>query len=264
MKLSDYHIHSKYSFDSNEELNNICEAVIERGITEICFTEHFEFSAPKSDIWPDISEWNKCIDECRARYDGKLVILQGMEIGQPQHHGEEAKRLIEELHDRLDFIIASIHIVRDTGRPSKIVFTQETYPEYFKMYFEELKILAENGDFDVLGHVTFPFRYVPDELIKELPVESFESHFREVFDILVKRNKGIEINTSGYRTSLNAAMPSERIVSWYKEQGGTVISVGSDGHSAKSVGLYIEEGFGIARNVGLEITKFRNRTKWTL
>ena len=61
----DYHLHSKFSFDSNEEPESICEAAIERGVEEICFTEHFEVGAPVSDIWPDIGIWNNTIDELR-------------------------------------------------------------------------------------------------------------------------------------------------------------------------------------------------------
>ena len=258
--LSDYHLHSRFSFDSNEEPENICEAEIALGVTEICFTEHFEFNAPKTDIWPNIIEWNKCVDELKSKYEGRLTILQGVEIGQPQSEPERAKDLIEQLCDRLDFVIGSLHIVGNTGRPSKYEFTKKTYLEYFKMYFEELKVLAETGDFDVMGHVTFPFRYVPEELLLERPIESFEEEFREVFDIIISRNKGIEINTSGYRTPLGEAMPGEKIIKWYKEQGGNIITIGSDGHSARSAGLYIREGMDIiGKSNYTAVSSFRKR-----
>ena len=167
---------------------------------------------------------------------------------------------MEQLQDRLDFVIGSVHIVGDTGRPSKYVFTRGNYQEYFKTYFEELILLAEMGDFDVMGHVTFPFRYVPEQLLREWPIESFEKQFRNVFDILMGRNKGIEINTSGYRTGLEDAMPSENIVRWYKEQGGKIITVGSDGHTARSACLNIGRGYNICNNLGFQTTaKFQKR-----
>ena len=81
-----------------------------------------------------------------------------------------------------------------------------------------------------------------------------------MFDILIRRNKGIEINTSGYRTSLEDAMPSENIVRWYKEQGGKIITVGSDGHSARSTCLNIGRGYNICNNLGFQTTaKFQKR-----
>ena len=256
----DYHLHSKFSFDSNEEPESICEAAIERGVEEICFTEHFEFGAPVSDIWPDIGIWNNTIDELREKYEGRLSILQGIESGQPYKEPDRANRLMEQLQDRLDFVIGSVHIVGDTGRPSKYVFSQDNYQEYFKTYFEELLLLAETGDFDVMGHVTFPFRYVPEQLLREWPIESFEKQFRDVFDILIRRNKGIEINTSGYRTGLSDAMPSENLVRWYKEQGGKIITVGSDGHSARSACLNIDRGYQLFKNLGFQTTtKYQKR-----
>ena len=103
---------------------------------------------------------------------------------------------MEQLQDRLDFVIGSAHIVGNTGRPSKYVFSQDNYQELFKTYFEELILLAETGDFDVMGHVTFPFRYVLEQLLREWPIESFEKQFRDVYDILIRRNKGIDNGTA--------------------------------------------------------------------
>ena len=77
MMFCDYHLHTKYSFDSKEEPENTCEKAIELGISEICFTEHFEFGAPIEDAWTDIDKWNAKIDELRASYEGRLSILQG-------------------------------------------------------------------------------------------------------------------------------------------------------------------------------------------
>lgn len=260
MILRDYHLHSKFSFDSNEEPENICEAAIERGISEICFTEHFEFGAPDDAIWPDIDVWNLEIDRLRAVYDGRLSILQGIEAGQPLKESDKAKRLMDQLRNRLDFVIGSLHVVGDTGRPSKYEFTKQNYQDYFKRYFEEAKELAEFGDFDVMGHITFPFRYPPRELVNEYPIERYEKDIREIYDILVSRGKGIEINTSGYRTPLEDAMPGDILVRWYKEQGGIIVTVGSDGHSARSACLNIEKGYKIIETSGFgNLSRCKNR-----
>ena len=256
----DYHLHTKYSFDSKEEPENTCEKAIELGISEICFTEHFEFGAPVEDSWTDIDKWNAKIDELRASYEGRLSILQGIESGQPIKEPDRAKALMERLSDRLDFVIGSMHIVGDTGRPSKYPFSDDNYLDYYKRYFEEAKRLAEFEDFDIMGHVTFPFRYPDRTLLEKYPIEDFESDFRELFDILIKRDKGIEINTSGYRTPLEDAMPGLTLVKWYKEQGGKYITVGSDGHSQYSACLNIEKGYQIAIDAGFEkVTRYSKR-----
>ena len=38
MYLIDYHIHSNNSLDIKETIMSVCEAAIEQGINEICFT----------------------------------------------------------------------------------------------------------------------------------------------------------------------------------------------------------------------------------
>ena len=41
--LADYHIHCKYSDDSEEDLEKIIETAINKGIGEICFTDHVDY-----------------------------------------------------------------------------------------------------------------------------------------------------------------------------------------------------------------------------
>ena len=41
--LADYHIHSRYSDDSEEEMEIIVLSAIEKGFDEICFTDHVDY-----------------------------------------------------------------------------------------------------------------------------------------------------------------------------------------------------------------------------
>ena len=40
-KYNDYHLHSKFSFDSKENIKNIILKAKDKHIKEICLTEHF-------------------------------------------------------------------------------------------------------------------------------------------------------------------------------------------------------------------------------
>ncbi len=46
--LADYHVHSEFSDDSVFPVNDVCALAIERGIDEICFTDHVDFGPPCS------------------------------------------------------------------------------------------------------------------------------------------------------------------------------------------------------------------------
>ena len=50
--FSDYHVHSSFSFDSEESPRAIVEKAIALGMKQICFTDHQDFN------WPTIT--NKC------------------------------------------------------------------------------------------------------------------------------------------------------------------------------------------------------------
>ena len=46
--MFDYHMHSKVSFDSEEEPIEIIRSAEEKGLLEICFTDHFDYNSDKS------------------------------------------------------------------------------------------------------------------------------------------------------------------------------------------------------------------------
>ena len=251
MRYRDYHLHSEFSFDSTEKIENICEKAVREGIEEIVFTDHVEFCTEDAKDVPDFDRREEILAQCRKRYGNRLSIRSGVEMGQPQRDPEKEKRIFDAYH--FDFVIESIHIVGDTGRPSRFEFTEENYHAYFAQYFKELRELAEKCRFDVVGHVTFPFRYVPQDLLRKYPIEDFKDEFISVFKAIVERGKKIEINTSGLRTALKAPMPDQKIVRWYKECGGEYVTIGSDGHSVRSAFSGLDIGYKLAESEDIMI-----------
>jgi histidinol-phosphatase (PHP family) len=47
MYLADYHMHTKYSFDGLELIDDICNKAIERGMNEIALTDHMDIYTNK-------------------------------------------------------------------------------------------------------------------------------------------------------------------------------------------------------------------------
>ena len=252
MVLCDFHLHSKYSFDSEQEMEPVCKKAIELGISRICFTDHVEFAVPDSP-WPDFSSRQKEIDYLNDKYIGKLRVLGGVEIGQGY---KDKNACVSMLRDNVfDFVIASVHTLAGGIQPSKYKFSCENYMASFNEYFEDLNKLVEETEYDAVGHITFPFRYVPDELLDIYPIKIWKNNFLNIFRTLVKRNKIIEINTSGYRTKLKDAMPSLEVLEWYRECGGTMVCIGSDGHSESSAFKNIRDGYELARKAGLDVVR---------
>lgn len=258
MRYRDYHLHSEFSFDSTEQIENICKKAIEENISEIVLTDHMEFQTENIDKWPDFELRDQALERCRKLYGKFLSIRSGVEVGQPQRDLTKEKRALEK--HNFDFVIASIHKVGNIGTLSSISFTEENYTEYIRKYLEESKEMARQCDYDVIGHVTFPFRYVPESLLKKYPIESFKDEYLELFTLIAERGKGIEVNTSGLRTCLHATMPSVQLVRWFKECGGKNITVGSDGHSIRSAFSGLETGYQVLIRAGFQcVAVYRER-----
>ena len=91
MFLSDYHIHSSFSYDSRQTVAQIAQAAMEKGMEEIAITDHVELAAPKlRGGKAELREAVKEIEQVGACFQGKLIIRKGMELGNANLEPEEA------------------------------------------------------------------------------------------------------------------------------------------------------------------------------
>ena len=87
----------------------------------------------------------------------------------------------------------------------------------------------------------------------------FPELFDQILIEIIKRGKGIEVNTSGIKRA-GHVLPHPSIITRYRELGGKIITIGSDAHFEENVGAYIKEALDIIAKAGFqEITVFQNR-----
>lgn len=258
MFLADYHMHSKYSFDGHEEIKDICEMAISRGMQEIAITDHCDIYTDKPYTYIlDCPQLYKELRETAKRYEGKLCVRIGVELGQPQVNPEAARQFLKDYP--LDFVIGSVHNMENDIDVADYDFDKVDCVEVYSRYLDWLKRLAAEYDYDILGHVTYPLRYMAKAGYR-IDIRPFEERIREIYKIVIQRNKGIELNTSGLYQSIQETMPSPEMVKWYRECGGEIITVGSDAHYLKHVGLPIMQGIEIVKQAGFSyITTFEDR-----
>ena len=70
----DYHLHSEFSFDSSEKIENICKKAVEEGISEIAVTDHAELPLRENAPWPDFERRAEIIRVCSAVHHAILVV----------------------------------------------------------------------------------------------------------------------------------------------------------------------------------------------
>ncbi len=277
--LADMHTHSDFSPDAKSSPEQMCESAVRLGLAAYAITDHCDCNMrfPPEHYTDDVSALKDAdmygsqkyaLDsiayqtKLKERYQGRLELICGIELGQPLQDMEFAQMI--SCDERLDFIIGSHH--QNRGEDDFYSF------EYNKMDSGQIGTLLENcflqtldmcrwGGFDVLGHLTYPLRYIEGDYGISVDMSRYEDIIREIFCTLIQSGKGIEINTSGLWKGYGKTLPVERLIKMYRQLGGEILTVGSDAHNADDVGKGIAEGAELAKNVGFGyLTVFKKRT----
>lgn len=247
MQLIDYHLHSFYSFDGKAAIEEICSAAAEKGLSEICFTEHFSID-PKDPSYNffNYAGYSEAIKNMQEKYKGKVEIKIGMESGEPHVNREKLKEVMSSFD--LDFILGSVHNINNMKLRKYMQGKDKTI--IYKDYFNEVYRTALYGDFDVLGHIDLMKRYAYP-YVGNYEYEDYKEDIDKILKAVIKRGKGIEINTSGLRTDFKEVFPKIEILKRYRELGGEIITIGSDSHSGDYVGCGFKKACSILLQAGL-------------
>ena len=258
--LLDVHIHSAYSFDGKEEISDIIVRAEQLGLSAICLTDLCEMNSNdlpvvEKNIIRSVGELQKLRENCG---NGSLL-LAGVELGQGTQNPEEAKRFLNAVS--FDYVIGSLHNLAGEEDFYFLKYTAENALQYLERYFDELSALAEWGEFDALGHMTYPLRYMSQQLHEMPDMRLYREKTDAILQSLVKQNKALEINTSGLRTAYGTTYPGLEYVQRFKELGGKMVTLGSDAHAIRDIGSGIKAGALIAKKSGFDqLTYFVNRT----
>lgn len=256
MITADFHTHTDFSSDSEQPMEGALEALISKGIKTVCFTEHMDMDYPGGEFILDTAAYRARLLELREKFRGRIGVLFGVELGLMDYLAPRLREYVSEWD--FDFIIGSSHLV-DGVDPY--------YPEYFSKhgdyngilrYFESiLANIRAFDDFDVYGHLDYVVRYSG---AKNYHPADFAELLDEILKTLISMGKGIELNTAGLKYGLEFAHPHPELLKRYRELGGEIITVGSDGHKAEHYAWDFDQAGDILRNAGFGYyTVFRGR-----
>ena len=258
MYLYDCHTHTKFSPDGLGEMNDMLQSAINRNLNEIYFTDHLDIGDYYQDL--DLESYSKKIVQLKDLYSDKIKIKLGIEFGLQPDLSEQFKSISEKY--KFDLIIGSTHMVNkmDICYHKADFFGSLSQKDAYLSYFEEiLKSVNEINEFDIYGHLDYVIRYGDFEN-KCLDYETFQEILDEILMSIIKKGKGIEINTSGYRYGLGSFHPNIQIVKRYKELGGQIITIGSDAHTPEHIAYEFKKANNMLKELGFKyITTFENR-----
>ena len=254
MYLADYHTHSNCSPDGTLTVAEMVKAAIDKGLQEICLTDHVD-----TYYWKDVSprweyDWASLkaqYDEAQALYGDRIAIKLGCELGDAQLAFDRAEHLLDTAPE-LDFIIGSVHLSGPKHGHKDLYYIEkgdaEFYQSVIEEYLEEVTEVARWGKCSVLGHITLPLRYINENYHEGLTYAKHMEQVAELFKIIIPKGVGIECNTNRGGEPL----PYKEVLQLYHDLGGEVITLGSDAHAAQHVGCVIAERRELLRQCGFQ------------
>ncbi|MCD7950187.1 MAG: histidinol-phosphatase HisJ family protein [Erysipelotrichaceae bacterium] len=261
MRKIDYHMHTKFSADSEASPREHIEQAIKLGLDEICFTDHRDFDYPEMPFELDTFSYFKELNVLKEEYKHKITIKIGLEMGLDLDFIDEINEFVNA--NPYDFVIGSIHVIHQSEfYDPALYFKNKTKEEAHQEFFDNTLECVQTFDcFNVLGHMDYICRYGPydDTSVNHA---LYQNTIDEIFKTLISKNKGIEVNTSGYSLRGNCGFPNFEQVQRYYDLGGRIITVGTDSHTSDRVGEHVADVIKEYQRIGFDdVSTFTKRRR---
>ena len=264
MQLIDCHTHTEISPDSDARIADMLAAAKAADLFAYAVTDHVELTRwypqgyykahPRNeeDFFDYGDRFERAMQQnLRAKAEAEnFTFVSGIELGEPDVDFVLAGRIYRD--PRLDFVIASLHEMQGKLDFYYLDYAQEDVETLLERYFATLLTIAEHDCYDVLGHITYPLRYIEGDAGIPVDTAKYYDIIAEIFKAVIARGKGIELNTSGFRQKYGKPFPDGELLKLYRDLGGRILTLGSDAHSPEDVAGGIAEGAELARSVGFD------------
>lgn len=254
--MFDFHMHSTVSFDAHDSGEAMARAAAEKGLKEICFTDHKDYDplGLMGVIAFDDAVYDREYSDLRVP---GLVIRKGMEFGMLPDNQERFRRDLAGRH--YDFVLGSVHFARNLDVYYAPYWEGKTVHQAERQYLEEtLLCVRAHEDFDVLAHLNFISKSHAHPTNENLRYEDHREVVDEILRTLVQKGKGLEMNTSGV-DRCGGFLPEREFFERFKELGGEIVTVGSDAHACKRVGQYCRDACDVLKEIFGYVCTFEQR-----
>lgn len=258
---ADCHTHSTLSPDGSDAPEIMARRAHRLGIKHFTLTDHIENEKLSSWHYAEAMQRSfEAYKALKAKYDGRMNIYFGAELGQALYKLPQAEAILAQYD--YDFVLGSQHRTKSYARVDRLPNDKAVKYAYLDEYFEEVLALAEWGKFCALSHLTFPLRFISGDVGGgELDISRYDAVIDRIFDVIIKGDIALEVNSSGIRKGLHVSMPGAEYIQRYRDKGGRLITVGSDAHRAEDIGADIPQCLQMLKDIGFSQICVFNRKK---
>ena len=251
--MFDQHVHSSFSFDSNEDLENYINV---SNNSDIITTEHLDFENPIINYKDSSIDYLKYVGQIKnlnKKYSNKFFL--GIEIG---YTPNSEKRIEDFLKDKnFNLKLLSIH---QNGNydymcvNKKLISLEVLIQEYFEQMIQALESSIE---FNVLAHFEYGLRMI------DISVTDFDNlasvFLNKIIELIVKKEIAFEVNTKSMYKYKKENLYNYMIEKYIKK-GGRLFTLGSDAHNIKEYAYKFDEAkkFLLSKNIK-EIILFKDK-----
>lgn len=238
--ITDYHVHTKWSSDIQENgpVFDDYIKIAEDNEINICFLEHYELHYIERDKTNPfyngkIDDYLEEIDHLKENYS---IILSGLEVEYYRDREIELREFMDDYEKELDFISGTVHEwifnYPVTNRAKLLHLIEKVQmKKVIDDYFETNKMMIESKIFNNICHIDTIFRYINENDI--VPLDDCNVSEERVLNLgrlCIKNKIRIEYNLSGTRFPINRTFPSKEVAEQLKSERAKFF-VGSDSHS---------------------------------
>jgi histidinol-phosphatase (PHP family) len=255
----DAHLHTDQSPDSSVPIDVYAALAVERGIAEICITDHVDFD-PRDPAfeYSRFGDRERVVRGAAERWAREGVTIRfGAELTFNRRWEDDVQAHLASY--RYDYTIGSVHDWPESPYwPSRVrQWVQgRSLDEVVEPYYAEIIAAARSGLFDTIGHLDVVKRYL-HPLITAADLAQRPDLQEPALHAIVESGVALEVNSSGLRYPGAETYPSAATVARFRELGGERVVAGSDAHSRGSFAHRLGEAYGHLAMAGFEALTFR-------
>ncbi len=266
--IMDLHTHTRHSPDAaNDTVAERVAAANRLGLRYMAVTDHVEINRYYPAAYYRRQETEEFVYDGEAVFRGSaaevtaaqadcapLTLLCGVEIGQIPQDPALAEMLYRD--PRVDLVIGSVHELPGMADFYFIDYAKTDIPALISAYFDEVLRLAQTDCYDILAHLTYGLRYLPNradyDLTPHLPV------IDRIFRTVIAKGKAVELNGSNLKAEQPFTDPDVSLIRRYRALGGKSLTLSTDAHETRYLGYQMDKLEQMAREAGFtELTCFR-------